>query len=79
MLKIVRWGNAFAAEWVSPVGIFHCTGARDPEVEHRLREAFERGGWEAVRSLRVTPHAAGATCWLHTPGFCLSTLPPPAA
>ena len=79
MLKIATSGDAFAAQWVSPVGIFHCADARDPGVERRLREAFERGGWEAVRSLRVMSHAAGETCWLHAPGFCLSTLPPPAA
>jgi hypothetical protein len=49
MLKIATSGDAFAAQWVSLVGIFHCAGARDPGVERRLREDqaalfFDPGG-----------------------------------
>ena len=72
MLKVVRGDDGYAAEFFSPVGIFPCIGTRDAESEQSLREAFARGNWEAVRSLRRDPHAATDTCWLHRADVCLS-------
>lgn len=72
MLLVVRRPRGFAARFVSPVGIFHCAGARTEAGAERLRRAFSRGGQERVRSLRREAHPAGPGCWLHTERFCLS-------
>jgi protein-L-isoaspartate(D-aspartate) O-methyltransferase len=72
MLRVTKRDGDFAARFVSPVGIFHCAGARTADGEALLRRAFARGGQERVASVRREPHAAGAACWLHAPGFCLS-------
>ena len=75
MLKVVREEDRYGAALFSPVGIFPCIGTRDPESERSLREAFARGNWESVRSLRRDPHDATDTCWLHGAEVCLSLLP----
>ena len=72
MLLVVRQPRGYAARFVSPVGIFHCAGARSDEGVGRLRRAYERGGQEGVRSLRRDVHAAAPQCWLHAEHFCLS-------
>jgi protein-L-isoaspartate(D-aspartate) O-methyltransferase len=72
MLLVTRRPRGHTARFVSPVGIFHCAGARTSDGSARLRRAFERGGQERVRSLRRDAHPEGATCWLHAERFCLS-------
>jgi protein-L-isoaspartate(D-aspartate) O-methyltransferase len=88
MFLITRQGGRFAAELVSPVGIFPCLGSRDSHLNEQLsrrRGPATPGGllaWRAVRSLRREPHEPDDTCWLHTQEGCLSTLssvPPSAA
>jgi len=74
ILKLIRTENEYDASFLSECFIFHCIGARDLMVESRLREAFGRGTWHRVRSLRRDPHSATNTCWLHGDAFCLSTL-----
>jgi protein-L-isoaspartate(D-aspartate) O-methyltransferase len=80
MFLITRQGASFAAELVSPVGIFPCLGSRDSQLNEELsrKQGLTAGGglpeWRAVRSLRREPHEPDATCWLHTPEGCLSTL-----
>ena len=74
MLLVARHPGAYAARFVSPVGIFHCTGARTDEGDDLLARAFQRGGEEGVRSLRRDQHGASPECWLHAPRFCLSCL-----
>jgi len=56
MLLVVRRGDAYAARFVSPVGIFHCAGARTAEGNHRLSRAYQRGDQAEVRSLRRDDH-----------------------
>jgi protein-L-isoaspartate(D-aspartate) O-methyltransferase len=73
VLKVTRKDTGYVARFISPVALFPCLGARDPEADRRLREAFARGRGESVRSLRRDPHDPGTTCWLHGDGFCLST------
>jgi protein-L-isoaspartate(D-aspartate) O-methyltransferase len=63
------------ARFISPVGIYHCVGARNRSAESLLREAFAKGGAERVRSLRLDEHERNRGCWLHGPGFCLSRRP----
>jgi len=73
-LKVKREGQGYTARFISSVSVFHCLGCRDEQSNLRLREAMERGGWRAVRSLRQESHEPNETCWLHGDGFCLSTL-----
>jgi protein-L-isoaspartate(D-aspartate) O-methyltransferase len=74
VLKIIRQPGGFTACFISGVGIFSCVGGRDPELNQRLKEAFERGDWKSVQSLRREPHEPADTCWLHADNFCLSRL-----
>jgi protein-L-isoaspartate(D-aspartate) O-methyltransferase len=74
VLQVRHEPRGYAARFLSPVSIFSCTGARDPESDRRLGDAFVRGGWESVRSLRRDAHEQEVTCWLHGQGFCFSTL-----
>jgi len=75
MLKVKREGRLYTARFLYSVSVFHCEGSRDEEANHRLREAFMRGVWGSVQSLRRDDHESSDTCWLHGDGFCLSTLP----
>lgn len=74
VLKITRKPRGLAACFISEVGIFSCVGARDPESNRRLKDAFNRGDWESVQSLRRDAHDSTDTCWLHHESFCLSKL-----
>ena len=73
MLKVSRNDHGYAARFLSPVSVFHCIGSRDHAANRRLRESFNRGGWQRVRSLRRDQHEVGHDCWLHGEEFCLST------
>lgn len=75
MLKVEREERGYTARFLSSVCVFHCEGSRDEEANHRLREAFMRGVWGSVQSLRRDAHELSDACWLHGDGFCLSTLP----
>jgi protein-L-isoaspartate(D-aspartate) O-methyltransferase len=75
MLKVKRESGGYAARFLSPVSVFHCTGSRNDELNRLLRRAFMRGAWRSVQSLRRDLHEPGGDCWLHAEGFCLSTLP----
>jgi protein-L-isoaspartate(D-aspartate) O-methyltransferase len=76
LLKITRLpkNNIFAAQFISTVGIYHCSGARNPQHDNVIRAGLSRGEAEAVRSLRRDVHMAERTCWYHSDTFCLSTL-----
>jgi len=75
MLKVKREERGYTTRFLGGVGVFHCEGSRDEEANQRLREAFMRGAWESVQSLRRDAHESSDDCWLHGDGFCLSTLP----
>lgn len=72
MLLVTRYPHGYDARFTSPVGIFHCAGARTDAGEFMLRQAFTRGGADAVCSLRRDAHAPDAQCWFHGPRYCLS-------
>lgn len=72
VLRVVRRAGGLAGRFVSPVGIFHCAGARSAAGARRLRDAYQRGGEARVRSLRRDAHPEDTRCWLHTERFCLS-------
>jgi protein-L-isoaspartate(D-aspartate) O-methyltransferase len=78
VLRIERVGEdaIYAATVVSDVGIYPCAGARERNAERALVRALAGGGRRFIRSLRVEPHTADGTCWLHGDGYCLSINPP---
>ena len=77
MFLVTRESAGFAAELVSPVGIFPCLGSRDPRLNAELSRK-QGPDWRAVRSLRPEPHEPDDTCWLHTLEGCLSLRRPPS-
>jgi protein-L-isoaspartate(D-aspartate) O-methyltransferase len=78
VLKVTRQQTGFRARFISQVGIFSCAGGRDPELNQRLKDAFNREDGKTVRSLRRDVHDPTDTCWLHHGGFCLSKLAVPS-
>jgi len=70
---IKRRGTAFAARSISAVAIFPCVGARDAASEEELANAFNKGGWEFVRSLHRGRHGVPyERCWLWAEDWCLA-------
>jgi len=74
VLKVTRQLRGFTACFISGVGIFSCVGGRHQDLNQRLKEAFARGDWKLVQSLRRDQHELTDTCWLHAESFCLSRL-----
>jgi protein-L-isoaspartate(D-aspartate) O-methyltransferase len=72
MLRVERRAGLYPARFISPVGIFHCVGARTERGEQILLNAYQRGDLNAVQSLRRDGHDEQPTCWLHGSSFCLS-------
>ena len=72
ILKVKSEPNGFTASFICPTMIFPCSGARDPELNDKLKAAFQRGDANSVRSLRRDPHEAEVSCWFHNEYFCLS-------
>ena len=72
MLHVVRANDGWPARFTTPIGVFHCAGAREPAESTALREAYARNDHDSVRELRRDAHALDADCWLHASGFCLS-------
>lgn len=73
VLLATREARRHSARFISPVGIFHCVGARDADMERQLADMLQRDAHEAIRSLRRDAHAPGPSCVVHGQGFCLST------
>jgi protein-L-isoaspartate(D-aspartate) O-methyltransferase len=78
VLKVTRRPGGFTARFISEVGIFSCSGGRDPKLNQQLKEAFDRGESKTVQSLRRDVHGPRDTCWLHHESFCLSKLAVPS-
>ena len=78
VLKVTRQPGGFTARFISEVGIFSCSGGRDPQLNQQLKNAFDSGESKAVQSLRRDMHDPTDTCWLHHETFCLSKLAVPA-
>jgi protein-L-isoaspartate(D-aspartate) O-methyltransferase len=72
MVLVRRDTAGYSAEFQSPVGVYHCAGARTDAGEARLRRLFATGPAAGPRRLRRDAHAEGASCALHGDGFCLS-------
>lgn len=72
MFLFAHGARGYPARLISPVGVFHCAGARTDDESQVLQQVFWRGGAETVRSLRRDPHPSDASCWLHAERYCLS-------
>ena len=72
VFRIERRTPEFLAQWVSPVAIIPCEGARDETSEAALAEAFKRGGWKRVARLYRNENVPEERCWLRAPGWCLA-------
>ena len=71
---IERRTNGFAARWLYPAYYVCAEGslAGDADTELSLYEAFERGGFELVRSMRWNELSDPTHCWYWTPRWSLS-------
>ena len=71
---VVRIERVAGTRWplrpISHVGIFPCTGARDPANEAELRNAW-KAGVKQIAAVETGPHERGEACLAHIPGFCL--------
>ena len=74
IIKITRERAGFTASFVARVGIFPCAGARDADLNEKLKEAFKRGDEKSVQSLRRDQHESSDVCWFHGESFCLSKM-----
>jgi protein-L-isoaspartate(D-aspartate) O-methyltransferase len=72
VFRIERRSEEFLAQWISPVAIFPCEGARDALSEAALAKAFAKGGWENVKRLYRSDASPEELCWLRAPGWCLA-------
>jgi protein-L-isoaspartate(D-aspartate) O-methyltransferase len=73
MFRIERRAAEFMAQWISPVAIIPCEGARDETSEAALAGAFKKTGlWLRVTRLYRHDDVSRDRCWLHAPGWCLT-------
>jgi protein-L-isoaspartate(D-aspartate) O-methyltransferase len=73
MAKIIRNGNKFSAQVVTPLGIYSCTSMRDARREPLLRTAMTSGALMKVKSVRRDAHEPSDTCVVHGADVCLSS------
>jgi protein-L-isoaspartate(D-aspartate) O-methyltransferase len=77
VVAIEHVGDRWPVRVVSPVGIYDCVGARDPDAENQIghmmarARAGERMAATGLVLLRA-PHERGPACQLHVDGFCIS-------
>ena len=54
------------------VAIYSALGIRSATVNDTIGKALSRTPFAPVKSLRRDVHDADDTCWVHSPGACLS-------
>jgi protein-L-isoaspartate(D-aspartate) O-methyltransferase len=62
----------FGARFICPTAFIACVGARDEETAAKLSEAFKKGNWREVKSLRRGTEPDD-TCWVAGKRWWLST------
>jgi protein-L-isoaspartate(D-aspartate) O-methyltransferase len=82
VVAIEHTGERWPLRVVTPVGIYDCVGARDPEAEGQLAKLLARaraGERAAMTGLVVmrAAHERTPACLLHVDGFCVYSPPPP--
>lgn len=76
LVHVAGAGGAWTARLLTFVAIYSARGLRDEGRAPALRAALARNPVPPLRALRREPHEEAATCWLHAPGACFSTLEP---
>jgi hypothetical protein len=66
----------FAAWVLTVVAVYSAIGLRDEQLNAHIGKAMMGGpsSWQAVKRLRRDAHDRDASCWLHVPRCCLSTI-----
>jgi protein-L-isoaspartate(D-aspartate) O-methyltransferase len=72
VFRVTRRGQAFEAQFVSPIAVFPCEGARDAQSEEALAKAFEAGGLREVKYLRRGDDVEDQDCWVRAAGWSLT-------
>ncbi len=72
ILLVRREASGLSARFVSRASFIPCDGGQHQRAAARLREAFEGGDWDEVRSLRLAPERPDDSCWLAGTGWWLS-------
>lgn len=73
-LKVTRRADSYEATFGPMVAIYPCAVARDGATQTALQQAMMKFQQGTVKSIRTDPHESDATCWVHTPEVCFSTL-----
>ena len=76
MARITRGSGGYAAELVSPVGIFSCTSGREPQLEPLIAKSFSTRSMFKLKSVRLDAHEPAEACIVHGEGVCLSSAEP---
>lgn len=71
MLRVERGDGAWPARIISPVGIYDCANARNPDCEAELMTLMQAGTANELRTIAIEAHERGPSCLAHLPGFCL--------
>jgi protein-L-isoaspartate(D-aspartate) O-methyltransferase len=74
MVKIVRQGDCFPAQIVTPLAIYSCISARDQEREIALKAVPSNGTLMSMKCVRRDAHEASDTCLVHGADVCVSRL-----
>jgi protein-L-isoaspartate(D-aspartate) O-methyltransferase len=72
VMGIRRRGERFFATLLSPIFIYRCAGARDPQSASALAEALKRGGQNGVTRLYRGDPPALENIWLQGENWCLA-------
>jgi protein-L-isoaspartate(D-aspartate) O-methyltransferase len=74
MVLLTRTGDParLGARFVGFVAIYSAIGLRDDATNALVGKALAASPFAPVTSLRLDPHEAGPTCWVHGTDFCLS-------
>jgi protein-L-isoaspartate(D-aspartate) O-methyltransferase len=72
MFRITRRGSDFAAEYIGPIAIFPCAGARDDASEQALAAGFAKRGYRDVKRLRMADDVPDEECWVKAAGWALT-------
>jgi protein-L-isoaspartate(D-aspartate) O-methyltransferase len=73
---LIRVTNAGGDRWpvrvLTFVAIYSAVGLRDDALNAATGQALAKHPFPSIKSLRLDPHDAGASCWCHSAGACLS-------
>lgn len=76
MMKIIRSGDSYTTEVLTPLAIYSGGTLRDPSLELQLRKGFATGGLLKLKSVRRDSHEPGDDCVVHARDVCLSLAEP---